>query len=200
MDRGHGRMSMPWAPSISSPAGTVIRAIADNPAPTRTPGRPACRTATMDRPFMPWIGTIRYVYSIFRGMGTIFGSPARPTARHRNQERETMIRNALLASVIAFGAVGIAQAQDAGPRLVGGGDNAQVVYAEPSHNVVGGGAATITGGGDNLRIAYGSGTTAQAQNGLVAELIGGGDNKQLVYRAAVSSGALLAERTARPRG
>jgi hypothetical protein len=111
-----------------------------------------------------------------------------------------MIRNAVFASVIALGAIGGAQAQDAGPRLVGGGDNAQVVYAEPSHNVVGGGAATITGGGDNLRIAYGSGTTTQEQHGLTAELIGGGDNKQLVYRPAVPAGAMVAERTAQPRG
>jgi hypothetical protein len=111
-----------------------------------------------------------------------------------------MIRNAAFASAIALGAIGAAQAQDAGPRLVGGGNNAEVVYATPSHNVVGGGAATITGGGDKLRIAYGSGTTAQEQHGLVAELIGGGNDKQLVYRPAVPTGAMVAGRTAQPRG
>jgi hypothetical protein len=108
-----------------------------------------------------------------------------------------MIRNALIASVIALGTLGAAQAQDNGPRLVGGGDNAEVVYAVPSHNVVGGGAATITGGGDNLRIAYGSGTTTQQQRGLVAELHGGGDNAQLVYRPVTPSDSLLASHSAR---
>ena len=113
-----------------------------------------------------------------------------------------MIRNALIASVIALGTFGAAQAQDNGPRLVGGGDNAQVVYAVPSHDVVGGGAATITGGGDNLRIAYGSGITTQEQSGLVAELIGGGNDKQLVYRpvAPAPTGSLLAGYPARQGG
>jgi hypothetical protein len=111
-----------------------------------------------------------------------------------------MIRNALIASVIAFGTIGAAQAQDNGPRLIGGGDNAQVVYAVPSHNVVGGGAATITGGGDDLRIAYGSDTPAQQRSGLVAELIGGGDDQQVVYHAADPAGSRLAGRTARHGG
>jgi hypothetical protein len=111
-----------------------------------------------------------------------------------------MIRTALVASALALATLGAAQAQDNGPRLVGGGDNAQVVYTEPSHNVVGGGAATITGGGDNLRIAYGSGSTAQAQHGLVAELIGGSNDKQLVYRQVGSAAALRAGAAAQPRG
>ena len=39
-----------------------------------------------------------------------------------------MFRNALFASLIALGATaGAAQAQDHGPRLVGGGTDAQVV-------------------------------------------------------------------------
>ena len=112
-----------------------------------------------------------------------------------------MIRNALIASILAVGAIGAAQAQDNGPRLVGGGDNAEVVYSVPSHNVVGGGAATITGGGDNLRIAYGSGVTTQEQRGLVAELIGGGNDKQLVYRQlAAPTSPQLASRPARHGG
>jgi hypothetical protein len=112
-----------------------------------------------------------------------------------------MIRNVLIASIIAFGAIGAAQAQDNGPRLVGGGDNAEVVYSVPSHNVVGGGAATITGGGDNLRIAYGSGVTTQEQRGLVAELIGGGNDKTIVYRQLPApTASQLAARSARHGG
>ena len=111
-----------------------------------------------------------------------------------------MIRNALLASVLALGTIGAAQAQDNGPRLVGGGDNAEVVYSVPSHNVVGGGSATIIGGGDNLRIAYGSGTTTQKQRGLVAELIGGGNDKQLVYRPLATASSRFAGQAARHGG
>jgi hypothetical protein len=58
-----------------------------------------------------------------------------------------MIRNAVFASVIAFGAIGAAQAQDAGPRLVGGGDNKQLVYrpAVPAGAMVAGRAAQPRG-------------------------------------------------------
>lgn len=66
-----------------------------------------------------------------------------------------MIRNTVFAAAIALGTFGAAQAQDAGPRLVGGGDNTQVVRAEPGRNVVGGGSATLTGGGDDRHLAYG---------------------------------------------
>jgi hypothetical protein len=102
--------------------------------------------------------------------------------------------------VFALGTAGAALAQDAGPSLIGGGDNAQVVYAVPSRNIVGGGAATITGGGDNLSIAHGPQVTTEAATGLVAELIGGGDDAQLVYHPAQASGSMLAGQAARPRG
>jgi hypothetical protein len=111
-----------------------------------------------------------------------------------------MFRNALFASLIALGATGVAQAQDAGPRLIGGGDNTQRVYSQPSRNVVGGGAASITGGGDDMRIAYGQGVTTEVASGLVAELVGGGDNAQLVYRQAAPSDSLLAGQASRPHG
>ena len=53
-----------------------------------------------------------------------------------------MIRTMLLASTLAFGLSGVALAQG-GPRLVGGGEDAQVVYDAPSENVVGGGSAGV---------------------------------------------------------
>jgi hypothetical protein len=102
-----------------------------------------------------------------------------------------MIRNALIASAIALGTIGAAQAQDSGPRIIGGGNDQTVIYAEPSRNVVGGGLATITGGGENQSLAY-SGTTSQASNGLIAEVVGGGENRQLVYRPAPSRTAIMA--------
>ncbi|MBD0274878.1 MAG: hypothetical protein ICV73_23505, partial [Acetobacteraceae bacterium] len=49
-----------------------------------------------------------------------------------------MLRKVLFASTIALGAAGCAAQPDGGPRLVGGGDNAQVVYSEQSRNVLGG--------------------------------------------------------------
>jgi hypothetical protein len=107
-----------------------------------------------------------------------------------------MLHNALFASVIALGAAGMAQAQDLGPRLVGGGEDAQVVYAEPSRNVAGGGVASISGGGNNMQIAYGPRVTTQAGIGLFAELTGGGDNAEVVYRQVAPSATMLAGRSA----
>lgn len=111
-----------------------------------------------------------------------------------------MLRKVLLASVLALGTAGIAQAQDAGPRLVGGGENAQVVYATPSNNVVGGAVASISGGGDNTQIAYGQVPAAHTQSSMTAELVGGGENAQLVYHQAAPTGSMLAGRMARHGG
>src|SRR4051794_29751100 len=98
-----------------------------------------------------------------------------------------MIRSAVFASLIALGATAAAQAQDRGPHLTGGGDNAQVLYGEQSRNVVGGGFGSIGGGGDNLRITYGPRVTTEAPNGTVARLVGGGDDEQVVYEQVVPS-------------
>ena len=111
-----------------------------------------------------------------------------------------MIRNALLASTIALATIGTAQAQDNGPRLIGGGPDAFVAYDAPSRNVVGGGLATIIGGGDNQRLAYAPAATNQAPSGLVAEVVGGGENRQLVYRAAPVARRQLAGQVARQGG
>ncbi len=111
-----------------------------------------------------------------------------------------MFRNALIASLITFGATGIAQAQDHGPRLIGGGENAQVIYAEPSRNVVGGGLASISGGGDNTQIAYGPSVTTGASNGLVARLENINGDLRVVYGPATPSSSMLAGRTGQPRG
>jgi uncharacterized protein YjiS (DUF1127 family) len=111
-----------------------------------------------------------------------------------------MTRNALIASMVALGTIGAAQAQDAGPRLIGTGDNAQLVYPAPSRNVVGGGVASLTGTGDNALLAYSGPMRQEAQTGLVAELIGTGDNAQLVYQAPATGSSLLAGYGSRPRG
>ena len=102
-----------------------------------------------------------------------------------------MIRNTLFASVIALGAVGVAQAQDAGPRMIGTGDNAQIVYAEPNQNVVGGGSASLTGSGDTARLAYDTRTLEQLPAGQVATMSGTGDNAQIAYAPAPASSASM---------
>jgi hypothetical protein len=84
----------------------------------------------------------------------------------------TMTRMTVFAALIAFGAAGAAQAQDAGPRLIGGGDGPQVIYDAPSQNVVGGGYARLTGEGNSRSIAYSGPTKAQPDSGLVASLVG----------------------------
>jgi hypothetical protein len=111
-----------------------------------------------------------------------------------------MFRNALFASVMVLGAAGVAQAQDLGPRLVGGGENAQVVYSEPSRNVVGGGSARLSGGGDDQQIAYGPGVTTEASNGTVARLENVNGDLRVVYGPAASSGSMIAGRTVQARG
>ncbi|MFC7475435.1 hypothetical protein ACFQS7_13775 [Dankookia sp. GCM10030260] len=103
-----------------------------------------------------------------------------------------MFRTTLFASAVALATLGAAQAQDNGPRLIGGGPDAVVAYAEPSRNVVGGGLARIIGGGENQRLAYAADPTTQAPSGLVAEVVGGGENRQLVYRAAPATRRQLA--------
>ncbi|MDI3306155.1 MAG: hypothetical protein QJR07_03550 [Acetobacteraceae bacterium] len=111
-----------------------------------------------------------------------------------------MLRKVLLASVLTLGAAGIAQAQDPGPWLIGGGDNAQVVYAEPTNNVVGGAVAAISGGGENTQIAYGRLPAAHAQDSMTAELVGGGENARVVYHQATPAESMLAGQAARVGG
>ncbi|MBK1659678.1 hypothetical protein [Paracraurococcus ruber] len=110
-----------------------------------------------------------------------------------------MIRNALFASAITLAALGTAQAQDAGPRLVGGGADATVAYAAPSPNRAGGGLAAITGGAQDQSLSYASGAT-QRPSGLVGEVVGGGENRQLVYRPLPAATRLVAGAGARQGG
>src|SRR4051794_6076985 len=94
-----------------------------------------------------------------------------------------MFRSILLASTLAVTLTGAAFAQG-GPRMVGGGPDAEVVYDAPRQNVVGGGAATIIGGAQDQRLAYGGTPTPGAPTGLVAEIPGEAGNRHVVYRAA----------------
>ena len=96
-----------------------------------------------------------------------------------------MFRSILLASTLAVTLAGTAFAQGAsygGPRVIGGGRDAEVVYDAPSDNVVGGGYGRITGEAGNRSIAYGGAPQAQATTGLVAEITGEANNRHVTYR------------------
>jgi hypothetical protein len=113
-----------------------------------------------------------------------------------------MFRNALIASVIALGTIGAAQAQDNGPRLIGGGGDGgpRVEYPEPSQNVVGGGYARITGDSSSRSVAYAGPTATQAPSGLIGQLNGGGNEQTLVYAPAPAASTALAGKPARHGG
>jgi len=91
-----------------------------------------------------------------------------------------MIRNALFAGLLAFGAAGAAQASDV--RISGGGDNQTIEYIGPAphENVLGGAVATVTGGGSNAE--YSAQRVETTQAGRDVRLVGGGDNASLVVR------------------
>ncbi|TDH62231.1 hypothetical protein E2C06_12640 [Dankookia rubra] len=111
-----------------------------------------------------------------------------------------MFRSILLASTLAVALTGTAFAQG-GPRVVGGGRDAEVVYDAPSDNVVGGGYGRITGEAGNRSIAYGGAPQAQAPTGLIAEITGEAGNRHVTYHApGTANGGQLAGTPARRVG
>ena len=107
-----------------------------------------------------------------------------------------MIRNILLASVVALGtAAGAAQAADLYPQVVNRNGQTEVVYGpntlhpagDPSNvgDVVGGANAVVTGSGENLQYRAIPGGHAQA-NGRVATVTGSGESLRYVYAPAAS--------------
>lgn len=109
-----------------------------------------------------------------------------------------MVRNILLASVIALGAAGAAQAAD-GPRLIGGlGDGGARIERSQPATQVGGATVLFSGGGNDRSYAYGA---VQAQPGRVARIIGGGNDQQVVYEdAPQAAGLAAAALVGAPRG
>lgn len=105
-----------------------------------------------------------------------------------------MFRTLLLASAVALGTVGAVQAE---PRLVGGGNNAEVVYDAQPGSVVGGGTVTLSGGAENRTYTYG---TVRALPGMAGELLGGGENAEVVYGPAQTATGLAGAPAAGYRG
>ena len=113
-----------------------------------------------------------------------------------------MTRNTVFAALIALTAAGAAQAQDNGPRLVGGGADGgpRVEYVTPSQNLVGGGYARITGEANNRTLAYSGQTATQQEGSRVAQLVGGGREQALVYVPAPAANPALAGQFTRHGG
>ncbi|HEV7265881.1 MAG TPA: hypothetical protein VGN83_13315 [Falsiroseomonas sp.] len=87
------------------------------------------------------------------------------------------------AALIGIGFTSAASAQDAGPYLVGSGENLSVAYPMPSANVVGGASyakADGSGQGESLRTAG----ARNAQVGRIATVVGSGENLSVVYETA----------------
>ncbi len=84
---------------------------------------------------------------------------------------------AVLATAFAAGA----QAQQLrGPHVVGTGENASVVYDEPSQNIVGGALVRSIGSGEGARTETVAVEHAQAPH-PVLRVITRGDNVDIVY-------------------
>ena len=113
-----------------------------------------------------------------------------------------MLRSILLASTFAVALTGTAFAQGAsngGPRMVGGGPDAQVVYMTRRAPMSSAAVPTIIGGARDQRLAYGGTPTTLAPSGLVGEITGEAGNRHVTYHQASPTGAgLLAGRPPAP--
>jgi hypothetical protein len=101
-----------------------------------------------------------------------------------------MIRFNLFARTAAVALLGLgfataAVAQD-GPRIVGSGENASVVYATPSANVVGGALTRVIGSGESSDTEVIA--VQHVQPGRFATVVGSGENASVVYRDAAARG------------
>ncbi|WP_149537767.1 hypothetical protein [Siccirubricoccus phaeus] len=106
-----------------------------------------------------------------------------------------MFHKVLIASLIALGTLGAAQAQP-GPRLIGGGEDAVLVYDATPANRAGGAVAQMTGGGADAQYSASATVTAPGRNAL---LQGGGENAVVVYGEPAAPAPMVAEGIA-PRG
>jgi hypothetical protein len=82
---------------------------------------------------------------------------------------------ALIGAGFATGAL----AGQAGPRLVGSGENMSVEYPAPSANIVGGALTQTSGSGESASVRAIAVQNRQA--GRVGQLVGSGENQRVVY-------------------
>jgi hypothetical protein len=86
------------------------------------------------------------------------------------------------AALLAVGFAGAAGAEEwTGPRVVGTGENASVVYAGPAQNVVGGALTRQVGSGESAMTVVISAPVSQ--EGRVGRVVGTGENTSVAYDA-----------------
>jgi hypothetical protein len=93
------------------------------------------------------------------------------------------------AFAAAFGTAAAAE-EWTGPRVVGTGQNASVVYSSPSQNIVGGALTRTVGSGESAEVVVLD--AQQAQAGRVARVVGSGENLSVVTDAPATQ-ALMAK-------
>lgn len=99
-------------------------------------------------------------------------------------------RIALAATFAAAFGTAAAAEEWTGPRVVGTGQNASVVYSSPSQNIVGGALTRTVGSGESAEVVVIDAQNAQA--GRVARVVGSGENMSVVYEAPTAP-ALMAK-------
>ncbi|MDJ0387828.1 hypothetical protein QMO56_06855 [Roseomonas sp. E05] len=96
-----------------------------------------------------------------------------------------MFRKAILSTVLAFGVIGAAAAQESSIRVLGTGENFAVDYSNDGGNIVGGGPVKVIGRNENARYIYAP--DSPAQHGLVASFANQGENNEIIYTPAPSA-------------
>jgi hypothetical protein len=99
-------------------------------------------------------------------------------------------RTAIAAAFAAGFGTAAAAEEWTGPRVVGSGQNASVVYSSPSRNIVGGALTRTIGSGESAEVVVLDAQHEQA--GRVARVVGSGENMSVVYEAPTAP-ALMAK-------
>ncbi len=89
------------------------------------------------------------------------------------------------AAVLLTAFAGAAQAQDAGPYVIGTGENASVRYNMPSQNVVGGALVRTIGSGEGAQTEVIAVDHAQRAH-PVARVVNSGDSLDIIYQNAAT--------------
>jgi hypothetical protein len=97
-------------------------------------------------------------------------------------------RNIAAAALFGFGFASAASAEEwTGPRVVGTGENASVVYSSPSQNIVGGALTRTVGSGESATTEV---IAVQHTNpGHPTRVVGSGESSQLIFLDASAAQA-----------
>ena len=97
-------------------------------------------------------------------------------------------KNIAVATLLGLGFATAASAEEwTGPRVVGTGENASVVYSSPSENIVGGALTRTVGSGESATVEV---ISVQKTNpGHPTRVIGSGEGSQLIFLDASSAQA-----------